>query len=63
MLVPTPDILLPNLPLDASGGLVIPFIWPVGLPSGAALYWQYWIQDPAGPVGWSASNGLASIAP
>ena len=24
---------------------------------------QYWIQDPAGPLGFAASNALAQIAP
>ncbi len=51
------------LPVGASGRLVITGGWPAGVPSGFALYVQYWIQDPAGPVGFSASNAVSGTAP
>ena len=63
VLVPSPDIVLAGLPLDASGSLTFQFAWPVGLPSQASLYWQYWIPDPSGPAGYSASNGLQVTTP
>ena len=33
-LVPTPDVLLPGIVLDGTGGFVAPFAWPAGVPSG-----------------------------
>jgi len=62
VLEPSPDVLIGGLPTDGSGGLALPFAWPV-LPPGVPLYWQYWIPDPGGPFGWAASNGLASTTP
>ncbi|RKY19754.1 MAG: hypothetical protein DRQ55_09930 [Planctomycetota bacterium] len=62
-LVPSPDVISAGLPLDGGGALEIAFAWPVGLPVGAALYWQSWIPDVGGPVGFAASNGLLSTQP
>jgi hypothetical protein len=62
-LVPTPQFLLP-LSTDAAGGLSLSWShWPAGLPAGAQLLLQYWIVDPAGPAGFSASNGLLGVTP
>lgn len=57
--VPTPDIVL-VLVVPPSGSIVFGFPWPNGLPSGATLYYQYWIKDLGGPLGFSASNGIRS---
>ncbi len=38
-------------------------LWPTGVPSGFTTYFQYWIVDNAGPVGFAASNGVAGTAP
>ncbi len=62
-LVPAADILLTGLPTNAGGALSLPTTWPVGLPSGLALYFQEWIVDPVGPKGVAASNGLRAITP
>jgi hypothetical protein len=54
-----------GLPLgtDGSGGLVLPWAsWPAGL-SGASLYFQYAIDDAAGPSGASLSNALRGDVP
>jgi len=36
---------------------------PGGLPPSFSLYFQYWINDAAGPVGFAASNALRGITP
>ncbi len=62
-LVPTPSILLPGLPVGASGGWVIGATWPSGVPSGANLYLQAWLADPNAIQGYSASQGLHAKVP
>ncbi|GEM_PF-1289630 len=59
---PSIDILLSGLPLDASGSLTIPFVWPAGVPAGTQFWLQHWIADPAGPSGFAASNTLQGEA-
>ena len=46
---------------DPGGNVVLPFTFPAGLPAGIALYFQFWIADPAGVAGFSASNGLRGV--
>lgn len=62
VLVPNPDIFLP-LPTSATGELELTTTWPVGVPSGSAFFTQWWVQDPAGPLGFAASRGLQGTAP
>jgi len=38
-------------------------LWPAGVPSGFTTYFQWWIQDAAGPKGFAASNAVAGTAP
>ncbi len=45
------------------GGLTISGPWPAGIPSGFATYYQYWVTDPAGPAGLSASNAIEGTTP
>lgn len=63
VLVPAPDLVRGPWALDASGGLHLATHWPGGVPSGFISYFQYWTPDAGGPVGFSASNGLAATAP
>ncbi|GEM_PF-3963690 len=63
VLVPSPDLLVPGLPVPGDGQIVTPFVWPNGVPSGAMLLVQYWIPDGTAGAGWAASNGLAAVAP
>jgi hypothetical protein len=51
------------LPTDPTGSLVIQSTWPAGLPNGFTFYSQFWVEDPAGPKGYSASNALAADVP
>lgn len=62
VLVPSADLLV-SLPTNANGELAFGFIWPVGLPSGAATYYQAWVADGAGPFRFSASNGVQGVTP
>lgn len=63
VMVPAPDIVLDGLTTDFAGTISLSDTWPAGVPSGFSTFYQYWIQDSAGPVGFSASNGLESITP
>ena len=51
------------LPVSPAGDLVLQSPWPAGVPSGIAFYFQYWIQDPGGPLGAAASNALEAVTP
>ena len=61
-LVPFPSLLL-FLSTDPTGGLVLPFSMPAGLPPGALLVFQFWISDPLAVAGFAASNGLSGVSP
>ena len=62
-----PDIGPPGffvpLPTDGAGNFQIVETWPTGVPSGFTLYLQYWIDDAAGPFGFSASNAISGTVP
>lgn len=63
VLVPNPDVIVFGLPTGPFGILAIDSTWPSNLPSGLSLFLQYWITDAAGPLGFSASNGLHALTP
>jgi len=63
VLVPLPTLLVSGLLTDGGGAHVLGATWPPGLPAGSVLYFQAWIVDPAGPAGFSASNGLSGTTP
>ncbi|HVQ26236.1 MAG TPA: PKD domain-containing protein [Planctomycetota bacterium] len=62
-LVPAPDILLFGFTSNALGLLNLGGTWPGGIPSGTQIWFQEWITDPAGPLGFAASNGLRATTP
>ncbi len=62
-LVPAPDLLIAGLPIDGAGAQKLTLIGPAGLPSGATLWMQEWVIDPAGPSGFSASNAITATTP
>ncbi len=62
-LVPTPTIIITGLPTGPAGTLILPAVWPAGLPSGFSLYFQEWIVDATGPAGLTATNGLRATTP
>ncbi len=51
------------LPTGPLGEIPINATWPAGIPGGFTTYYQYWILDPAGPVGFSASNAISGTTP
>jgi len=62
--VMVPDVnLLFALTTDFFGASSFGGLWPAGVPSGFTTYFQWWISDPAGPKGFSASNALAGTTP
>jgi hypothetical protein len=63
VLVPNPDVLIFGLPTGASGTLSLTGTWPPAIPSGVSFYFQHWIVDAGGPVGFAASNGLKGTTP
>jgi len=56
VMVPDPSAIIPLH--TGPSGLTLTANWPAAIPSGFDVYFQYWIVDPAGPAGFSASNGL-----
>jgi len=62
-LVPVPSLI--ELPFVTGGAGTIPigFIWPVGVPSGTTVYFQYAIQDAAAIKGVALSNALSGTTP
>ncbi|MCB9896681.1 MAG: VCBS repeat-containing protein [Planctomycetes bacterium] len=62
-LVPTPLVVLGPVPATHAGTLDVAFLAPLGLPSGAQVHSQWWVVDPIGPVGFSASNGVLGVVP
>ena len=63
VLVPDVDLLVGPLSTGPTGAFELATTWPAGVPSGATLWLQAWIEDDAGPRGWAASNGLSASAP
>ena len=62
-LVPSPDALVFGWSTGPTGGFQLQALWPAGVPPGSQLALQFWVIDPGGPAGYSASNGLAITAP
>jgi hypothetical protein len=58
-----PSVVQVGLATDGSGGLVLPFPTPAGLPSGFVLYFQDLISDPAAVHGVAFSNAVKVTAP
>ena len=61
-MVPDADFLLPAF-TDPLGGAHLAGRVPAAMPPGYSIYFQWWIQDPAGPKGFAASNALAGTTP
>jgi hypothetical protein len=63
-LVPDPSLgVITPLTVGPLGTIGLFTTWPHGVPSGVAVYNQYWIQDGVGPKGFSASNALKLTTP
>jgi len=62
VMVPAPSVLLPLL-TDGAGMFGLAAQWPAGVPQDTHVLMQSWIQDPAGPAGFAASNAELGITP
>jgi hypothetical protein len=63
VMVPSLDIVLYGLPIDAAGDLELSGALGITLPSGFSLYLQHWFADPGAPVGFAASNAFVGTPP
>jgi predicted outer membrane repeat protein len=61
--VPHPDFLFTGLNTGAQGQVELPALFPPGAPAGFQFWMQYWISDPQGPKGFSASNAVVATTP
>ncbi len=48
---------------DGSGEVSLGGPWPAGIPSDFSMYFQWWIEDPAGPFGYASSNAVEAVTP
>jgi len=62
VMLPTVGLVLSGLAVGSTGGLTLVTTWPGGVPAGTPVVMQWWIQDPAGPAGFAASNALMIVA-
>jgi hypothetical protein len=62
-LVPSANIIFFGLPVDFTGTQVLSAPFPNGAPSRISFYFQHWVSDPGGPLGFAASNGLEGTTP
>jgi hypothetical protein len=58
-LAPEPSVLLP-LQADATGTASLTARWPAGLPTWTTLWLQAWMEDPAGPAGFTATDAVGA---
>ena len=61
-MVPNPDLVFMFV-TDFIGSLQLNAVWPPGVPPGLAIYFQFWVPDVGGPVGFAASNAMSGTAP
>ena len=61
VMVPAPEFVMPDATFI--DGISIGSTWPPGAPPGFTMYFQWWIQEPGGIAGWSASNAVSATVP
>jgi hypothetical protein len=44
------------------GSVQVEAPWPVGIPGGIDLWFQFWMPAPSALNGWAASNGIKGAA-
>jgi hypothetical protein len=52
-----------SLGVGADGSVSLPYMVPVGVPSGLEIYMQSWQPDPGATQGYAASTGLKGVTP
>jgi hypothetical protein len=60
---PSPPGFFVVLPTGPTGTVPLASTWPAGLPAAFSLYFQGWVLDAGGPVGFAASNALQATTP
>lgn len=60
---PQPQIAIGGLITDPTGSLTLFADWPVGVPTGLSIYFQFWQVDSSAPFGVRASNGIGATTP
>jgi len=63
ILVPFPIVGILPVVADGGGSVVLPFVWPAGVPAGVKVVFQAWAPEPAAPAGFVASNGVEGTVP
>lgn len=63
VLGPSPDAIFAGLPTGAQGVIQVTGTYPPGVPSGTTFYTQVWWTDPAGVLGFAATNSLSGTTP
>ncbi len=62
-MVPSVDVLITPLPMDALGDIVITGNWPTDVPSGFEFWLQFWFKDSGGIFNEAGSNALRVTVP
>jgi hypothetical protein len=62
-ILPAPDLVFLDLPLDAAGGVVLAAQWPHTMPSGLDLFAQVLVPDVSVPGGFALSNAVRGTTP
>ncbi len=62
-LVPNPLFISQAASTGATGDISFALPWPSGVAPGTELFTQFWVVDPAGPAGFSASNAVSKVTP
>jgi hypothetical protein len=60
---PNPPGFFVGLQTDNDGFTLVDTTWPAGFPPGVPIWMQWWIQDPTGPNGFTATETLKGITP
>jgi hypothetical protein len=63
ILVPSPDVLLTGLTLDARGELLLPLTALELLPPLMLIYIQAWMPDNSNVLGFSSTNAISLLVP
>ena len=63
VLVPLPTVITDPLEVDETGSVSVFGVVPDTLPAGLELFLQFWIVDPGGPFGFSATNAWSGHVP
>lgn len=60
-LVPHPDWLSPIVFVGTGGSVTLAGTWPAGVPAGTPFWFQWWLADPAAPLGWAGTSGVKIV--